>query len=56
MADNVRVQTDPADGRQGRRPSHPAVAGGPGVVFERLVISRGDLPASYLGPAEGVRR
>jgi hypothetical protein len=26
------------------------------VVFERLVISRGDLPESYLGPAEGVRR
>ena len=28
----------------------------PGVVFERLVISRGDLPESYLGPAEGRRR
>jgi hypothetical protein len=28
----------------------------PGVVFERLVIARGDLPESYLGPAEGVRR
>ena len=28
----------------------------PGVVFERLVISRGDLPESYLGPAEGTRR
>ena len=28
----------------------------PGVVFERLVISRGDLPESSLGPVEGTRR
>jgi hypothetical protein len=28
----------------------------PGVVFERLVLSRGPLPGSYLGPVESVRR
>jgi hypothetical protein len=28
----------------------------PGVVFQRLVLSRGALPASYLGPVESVRR
>lgn len=27
----------------------------PGVVFERLVLSRGSVPASYLGPPESVR-
>ncbi|MET3668020.1 glycosyl hydrolase 115 family protein [Caulobacter sp. 1776] len=27
----------------------------PGVVFERLVLSRGPVPASYLGPPESVR-
>ncbi|PVM90784.1 glycosyl hydrolase [Caulobacter endophyticus] len=27
----------------------------PGVVFQRLVISRGVVPASYLGPSEGAR-
>ncbi|WP_233282159.1 glycosyl hydrolase 115 family protein [Caulobacter vibrioides] len=27
----------------------------PGVVFQRLVLSRGPLPASYLGPPESVR-
>jgi hypothetical protein len=28
----------------------------PGVVFERLVLSRGEAPSSYLGPPESVRR
>jgi hypothetical protein len=27
----------------------------PGLVFERLVLSRGPIPASYLGPPESVR-
>ena len=27
----------------------------PGVVFQRLVLSRGPVPASYLGPPESVR-
>jgi hypothetical protein len=27
----------------------------PGLVFERLVLSRGPVPASYLGPVESVR-
>jgi len=27
----------------------------PGVVLEKLVVSRGDVPASYLGPPESAR-
>jgi hypothetical protein len=28
----------------------------PNVVFQRLVVTRGPLPASYLGPPESPRR
>jgi hypothetical protein len=28
----------------------------PGLVVQRVVVSRGDLPASYLGPPESVRQ
>jgi hypothetical protein len=28
----------------------------PGVVFETVVVSRKDLPATFLGPRESVRR
>ena len=28
----------------------------PGVVLQKLVVSRGDLPASYLGPPESFYR
>jgi hypothetical protein len=28
----------------------------PGLIFQRLEISRGPLPPSYLGPPESVRR
>ncbi|CAN5267591.1 glycosyl hydrolase 115 family protein [soil metagenome] len=56
VADNVRVQrlkltTDRAGAHRLR-----LWRVDPGVVFERLVISRGDVPESYLGPDEGRRR
>ncbi len=56
VADNVRVQTIRLTAAKAGAHRIRLWRVDPGVVFERLVISRGDLPASYLGPAEGVRR
>jgi hypothetical protein len=56
VADNARVQTIRLTAAKAGAHRIRLWRVDPGVVFERLVISRGDLPESYLGPVEGVRR
>jgi len=56
VADNTRVQTIRLTAAKAGAHRIRLWRVDPGVVFERLVISRGELPASYLGPVEGVRR
>jgi hypothetical protein len=56
VADNARVQTLRLTTAKAGAHRIRLWRVDPGVVFERLVISRGDLPESYLGPVEGVRR
>jgi hypothetical protein len=56
VADNARVQTVRLTAAKAGARRIRLWRVDPGVVFERLVISRGDLPESYLGPVEGVRR
>jgi hypothetical protein len=56
VADNARVQTLRLTTTKAGAHRIRLWRVDPGVVFERLVISRGDLPESYLGPVEGVRR
>jgi hypothetical protein len=56
VADNVRVQAIRLTASKAGAHRIRLWRIDPGVVFERLVIFRGDLPESYLGPVEGVRR
>ncbi|MBO9708561.1 MAG: glycosyl hydrolase 115 family protein [Caulobacter sp.] len=56
VADNVRVQTIRLTAAKAGAHRIRLWRVDPGVVFERLVIARGDLPESYLGPMEGIRR
>ena len=56
VADNTRVQTIRLTATKAGAHRIRLWRVDPGVVFERLMISRGDLPESYLGPVEGVRR
>jgi hypothetical protein len=56
VADNARVQTIRLTAAKAGAHRIRLWRVDPGVVFERLVISRGDLPESYLGPVEGARR
>ena len=56
VADNTRVQTIRLTAAKAGAHRIRLWRVDPGVVFERLVISRGDPPDSYLGPVEGVRR
>ncbi|WP_165186417.1 glycosyl hydrolase 115 family protein [Caulobacter soli] len=55
VADNARVQTIRLTAAKAGAHRIRLWRVDPGVVFERLVISRGDLPENYLGPVEGVR-
>jgi hypothetical protein len=56
VADNARVQTVRLSAAKAGPHRIRLWRVDPGVVFERLVISRGDVPDSYLGPVEGLRR
>ncbi|KQY26493.1 glycosyl hydrolase [Caulobacter sp. Root487D2Y] len=56
VADNARVQTIRLTAARAGAHRIRLWRVDPGVVFERLVISRGEAPESYLGPVEGARR
>jgi hypothetical protein len=56
VADNVRVLTTRLQVPSAGAHRVTLWRVDPGVVFERLVLSRGALPGSYLGPVESVRR
>lgn len=55
VADNVRSQTTRLEVPSAGPHRVRLWRVDPGVVFQRLVLSRGAVPASYLGPPESVR-
>lgn len=55
VADNVRSQTTPLTVPSAGPHRVRLWRVDPGVVFQRLVLSRGPAPESYLGPPESVR-
>lgn len=55
VADNVRSQTTTLNVPSAGPHKVRLWRVDPGVVFQRLVLSRGPVPASYLGPPESVR-
>ena len=56
VADNVRVLTTRLEVPSAGPHRVKLWRVDPGVVFQRLVLSRGPLSGSYLGPVESVRR
>ena len=55
VADNIRAQTTRLDVPSAGPHRVRLWRVDPGVVFQRLVLSRGAVPESYLGPPESVR-